>query len=102
MGFDMEARINIDLVAFAVGRAITCSGCRKVLDVETAVLVQPTKHAGTTVCCSKCWSKARPLIGVEVEVTDGRTGSVTIHQPVSQVEPEQSEARIDGEQGELF
>ena len=29
---DMKARINIDLVAFAVGRAITCKGCGSVLD----------------------------------------------------------------------
>lgn len=102
MAFDMQARINIDLVAFAVGRAITCKGCGNVLDVSTSILVEPVKHEGLTILCKPCWVMVRPELGITVQTTSGRDGSQSIHEPVSQAKPEQSEARIDGEQEELF
>lgn len=102
MGFDMQARINIDLVAYAVGRAITCKGCGNVLDTPNAVLVEPINTEGVTILCKPCWLKVQPQLKVTVTTTSGRTGWVSEFTPVSQAKPEQSEARIDGEQGELF
>jgi hypothetical protein len=99
---DMKARINQDLVGHAVGRAIFCPNCRQVLDVETSKLIERRKSGKLAVICSLCWDKIKASIPVEVEVTDGRTGSVTtwIGAPLS--EPTVSEADISGEQEELF
>ena len=99
---DMQARINIDLVAYAVGRAIFCKGCGRVLDTPTSVLVEPVNHEGVTILCKPCWVKVQPKLGVTVTTTSGRTGWVSEYAPVSQAEPEKSEARIDGTQEELF
>lgn len=99
---DMKARINIDLVAYAVGRAITCKGCDGVLDTPNAVLVEPINTSGVTILCKPCWVKVQPQLNVTVQTTSGRTGLVAEFAPISQAEPEKSEARIDGEQQELF
>jgi len=102
MGFDMQARINIDLVAYAVGRAITCKGCGNILDTPTAVLVEPVNHEGVTILCKPCWLKVQPRLNVTVTTTSGRTGWVSEFTPVSQAEPVKSEAHITGTQEELF
>jgi len=98
--FDMEARINIDLVRFAVGRAIDCPTCTKILDVDSAVLL--SKGDKVSVICRSCWQDLRAGISTEIEVIYGRTGTATTWTGASAVEPVPSKARIDGDQGDLF
>jgi hypothetical protein len=92
-------RINIDLVRFAVSRAITCQ-CGSVLDTGRAVLV--SRGDNVSVVCRPCWDKVKQGINVTVEVIDGRTGSETEWTGASKAEPVKSEADISGEQVELW
>jgi len=95
---DMEARINIDLVRYAVSRAITC-GCGSILDTGRAVLV--SRGEKVSVICLPCWDQVKAGIPVTVEVIDGRTGSETKWTGASNAEPVKSEASITGTQLEL-
>lgn len=93
---DMSARINIDLVRYAVGRAITCPRCHQVLDTGSAMLVE--RGDKVTVICKPCWGAIRHGLQATVTTTCGRTGTESEWTGASTAEPIKSEANIEGEQ----
>jgi hypothetical protein len=82
----LQAKVNRELIKFAVQREIFCPYTKVVLDVRRAVLIQQT-GAGAIVCSADYWDKVRGSVlnGIEdakaagrlpadyaVEVLDGR------------------------------
>ena len=70
----LRPQLEGELLRWAVGRAITCPGCGRVLDCRRAVLADSPSQ-GSAVACSECWDKAKAHVLARVphlEVTDGR------------------------------
>lgn len=61
----VQEHVNTELVRFAVQTAITCPECRRILDVEDAVLLTHTGTERTAVCCGGCWDTRSRGLSVE-------------------------------------
>lgn len=87
--FDLESALNVNLLAYAVGRQMECCVCARLLDSRNAVLATYKSENGEqTVCgCGACIDDmteriirncANQGVIVDVDAIDGRL----LHHPV--------------------
>ena len=73
----LRIEMNYRALKYAVGTAISCPGCQRILDVDDAVLVTSTSIA---IACGACFDAmlaeknvtVETLIDLGVEIDDGR------------------------------
>lgn len=72
----MQKTVNTELVRFAVQTAITCPGCKRILDVDNAVLVTNAMNDRNAIACGACWDRDRSKLTSEqlaqLDVIDSR------------------------------
>jgi hypothetical protein len=79
----LEEKMNRELVRYAVGRAIFCPSCDRVLDIADAVLMTTKNDGPCAVTCGACHDELRArLTAVEdaalltrVDIIDTRVKS---------------------------
>lgn len=77
----LEEKLNRELLRYAVGRAIFCPSCEKVLDIGDAVLMMRRDGGATAVLCGTDYDRMRDRLSAvddaaflaAVEITDGRS-----------------------------
>ncbi len=80
----MKDTINKGLLIFAIGQQLFCKACKRVLDVDDAVLMELTRAdvegSSTRVICGACFDRAKERLfavaaerGLNLEIIDGRT-----------------------------